>query len=474
MLSLLIEVNEKYHQETNCDLLEEEILIDLCYVIVENLQNVQELPKQAQNVNVLGFGKEKYEEEEEGNVEEYCSFNRTGTNYEMQHWYYCYTCKLVANRGTCSVCARKCHKGHEIVYSRRGNFFCDCGANQGSNSCKSMPKGMKRKIINPSKLLNREENESAYSDMPSMELRELLGRDSYFTGDQRSRISDIQMPTLLFSPPMGQSMLNFEEYSPEIPDFSISSPVIDLPSEENHSNSEDKKDLDELDEDDEESMIEMELEDSGSELDPSSKSSVEVNKPKIKTINNKRQFLEGNCYFSILELVKRTLIRFNDVSEPYSSFFSKKTIETSRNLSKHLCTFKAFSGLKSSYSEHKELKEISSRYPGSRNSLALCSNLNLILMAEGNKLLSVDSSLFSTTNTEAERSNIQYLCKHVFSFQIMSIIMNPNNSSLVAVTGISQVSCVVLCSKQHRGYIEKKITINITGSETKDIIVKVK
>ena len=52
--------------------------------------------------------------------------------------------------------------------------------------------------------------------------------------------------------------------------------------------------------------------------------------------------------------------------------------------------------------------------------------------------------------------------------------MNPNNSSLVAVTGISQVSCVVLCSKQHRGYIEKKITINITGSETKDIIVKVK
>lgn len=475
MLSSLIETNEKHFMEKNCDLLPEEVLVDICYVIVENLQNYQESPKQPQNVNIAGFGKEKYEDEDK-TTEEFCSYNQTGTNYEMQHWYYCYTCKLVANRGTCSVCARKCHKGHEVVYSRRGNFFCDCGANQGANTCKSMPKGIKRKILS-TRIMNREEIDSAYSDIPPVELREILGRDNYFVGESRTRLSEMQMPTLMFSPSMGQSMINFEEYSPDLPEFSISSPVIDLPSEDNHTDSEDKKDFEDLEDDDddkEDSMIEMDIEESESELGPSSKSSVEIKKPKARPAPHKRQYLEGNSFFSIIELVKRTLARFADLREPYGNFFSRKPLESSRNLSKHLCTFKAFSGLKSSFNEHKELKDISSKYPGSRSSLAYCPDLNLILMAEGNKLLSVDSSLFHTTSSEVERSNIQYLCKHVFSFQIMSIILNPNNNRLIAVTGISSMSCVLLCSKQHRGYIEKKLTLTITGSETKDVIVKVK
>jgi E3 ubiquitin-protein ligase UBR4 len=30
--------------------------------------------------------------------------------------------------GCCSVCARVCHKDHEVSYSRHSRFFCDCGA----------------------------------------------------------------------------------------------------------------------------------------------------------------------------------------------------------------------------------------------------------------------------------------------------------------------------------------------------------
>ncbi|KAK7234637.1 histone-lysine N-methyltransferase [Aureococcus anophagefferens] len=45
-----------------------------------------------------------------------------------QHWYNCATCGLVGDKGCCSACARKCHAGHELSYSRKSSFFCDCGA----------------------------------------------------------------------------------------------------------------------------------------------------------------------------------------------------------------------------------------------------------------------------------------------------------------------------------------------------------
>lgn len=45
-----------------------------------------------------------------------------------QHWYHCHTCKMVDGVGVCTVCARVCHRGHDITYAKYGNFFCDCGA----------------------------------------------------------------------------------------------------------------------------------------------------------------------------------------------------------------------------------------------------------------------------------------------------------------------------------------------------------
>lgn len=57
-----------------------------------------------------------------------CTFTSSGNNFMEQHWYFCYTCDLTVSKGCCSICARVCHRGHKVVYSRLSRFFCDCGA----------------------------------------------------------------------------------------------------------------------------------------------------------------------------------------------------------------------------------------------------------------------------------------------------------------------------------------------------------
>jgi E3 ubiquitin-protein ligase UBR4 len=53
--------------------------------------------------------------------------------------YHCHTCKMVDGVGVCSVCARVCHKAHDVSYAKYGNFFCDCGAKE-DNSCSALAK----------------------------------------------------------------------------------------------------------------------------------------------------------------------------------------------------------------------------------------------------------------------------------------------------------------------------------------------
>ena len=61
-----------------------------------------------------------------------CTFITSGESFQEQHWYFCYDCNLVASRGCCSNCAKVCHNGHRVVYSRKSRFFCDCGADGAS------------------------------------------------------------------------------------------------------------------------------------------------------------------------------------------------------------------------------------------------------------------------------------------------------------------------------------------------------
>lgn len=73
------------------------------------------------------------DEEDDNNSEralasKVCTFTSSGSNFMEQHWYFCYTCDLTVSKGCCSVCAKVCHRGHRVVYSRSSRFFCDCGA----------------------------------------------------------------------------------------------------------------------------------------------------------------------------------------------------------------------------------------------------------------------------------------------------------------------------------------------------------
>ncbi|KAL6863816.1 hypothetical protein ACP4OV_016719 [Aristida adscensionis] len=73
------------------------------------------------------------DEDEDGNSDrslasKVCTFTSSGSNFMEQHWYFCYTCDLTVSKGCCSVCAKVCHRGHRVVYSRSSRFFCDCGA----------------------------------------------------------------------------------------------------------------------------------------------------------------------------------------------------------------------------------------------------------------------------------------------------------------------------------------------------------
>ncbi|TMX03791.1 hypothetical protein EJD97_014195 [Solanum chilense] len=84
------------------------------------------------------------DDEEDNNSEralasKVCTFTSSGSNFMEQHWYFCYTCDLTVSKGCCSVCAKVCHRGHRVVYSRSSRFFCDCGAGGvRGNSCQCL------------------------------------------------------------------------------------------------------------------------------------------------------------------------------------------------------------------------------------------------------------------------------------------------------------------------------------------------
>lgn len=73
------------------------------------------------------------ESENKNKKYEQCTYVSTGVDFSEQHWYNCYTCGLIWDKGCCSICAQICHKGHDVGYSRKSSFFCDCGAESSSN-----------------------------------------------------------------------------------------------------------------------------------------------------------------------------------------------------------------------------------------------------------------------------------------------------------------------------------------------------
>lgn len=46
---------------------------------------------------------------------------------------------MIDRIGMCTICAKVCHKGHDVSYAKYGSFFCDCGAKE-DGSCKALTK----------------------------------------------------------------------------------------------------------------------------------------------------------------------------------------------------------------------------------------------------------------------------------------------------------------------------------------------
>ncbi|XP_022084216.1 E3 ubiquitin-protein ligase UBR4-like isoform X1 [Acanthaster planci] len=68
-----------------------------------------------------------------------CTYTITQRDFMSQHWYHCHTCKMIDGVGICTVCARVCHRGHEVAYAKYGSFFCDCG-DKDDGSCQALVK----------------------------------------------------------------------------------------------------------------------------------------------------------------------------------------------------------------------------------------------------------------------------------------------------------------------------------------------
>ena len=70
-----------------------------------------------------------------------CTYTKTAETFSEQHWYHCWTCGLAFQEGVCAVCAKVCHRGHDLTYSRFSKFFCDCGAGK-AHLCRALvPRG---------------------------------------------------------------------------------------------------------------------------------------------------------------------------------------------------------------------------------------------------------------------------------------------------------------------------------------------
>jgi len=69
----------------------------------------------------------------ESRVKQLCTCAKYGTEFVVQKWWECRTCNLINNSGCCTICAERCHRGHDVSFSRMLRAFCDCG----EKGCKS-------------------------------------------------------------------------------------------------------------------------------------------------------------------------------------------------------------------------------------------------------------------------------------------------------------------------------------------------
>lgn len=93
----------------------------------------------AEDEGIAGVPGEDSDDEGSNLDNRLCTYAQTQKEFTNQHWYHCHTCRMVDSVGVCAICAKVCHAGHDVTYSKHGSFFCDCGAKE-DNSCIALVK----------------------------------------------------------------------------------------------------------------------------------------------------------------------------------------------------------------------------------------------------------------------------------------------------------------------------------------------
>ena len=111
------------------------------------VDNTAEIVKEA----IEGYGMTEFKRNEQpAPKNQYCTATRAKKRLEKQPLYNCYTCGMADSKVCCSVCAKACHKGHNIVYVGSAVGTCEC-RNEGN--CRAQPKKL---------VLSREEARREY------------------------------------------------------------------------------------------------------------------------------------------------------------------------------------------------------------------------------------------------------------------------------------------------------------------------
>lgn len=383
----------------------------------------------AASLQIKGYACKDYSESDQ-ETEEACTYRQTGREYQLQHWYYCYTCDLTGSRGCCSICVRRCHSGHQVVYSRKANFFCDCGH---SNSCRSMPKTRSRLWSNnPRRRIERYRDIVNSSFLPDLILVDL---ERGYNTHREPRADDV--PEF----EEGQTSPYFVEEEKEIVE----------------------EDKDFYIEDDKE---ESEEEESSSSSEVSSAPSQQLvvgsqpSQPLTLGLRDLKPVLTRLC--------QRRLPHDFQPPPKVDLWTTRKHIDTSRILTKPRCSFKPFANVfKSNQAEEQVLKDSCLNYPVLKQKIAAVASLDLILVAEASKLLALDATLLKSTGFDLDRNQLVVLARHSIHFIITSITVNPHNPKVVAVAGLNQCVVLQLHDGKLRGYAKTKLTLELQFEPTK-------
>ncbi|XP_036368081.1 E3 ubiquitin-protein ligase UBR4 isoform X5 [Octopus sinensis] len=134
-------------------------------------------------------------QDEESLNNKLCTFTITQKEFMNQHWYHCHTCKMEDGVGVCTICAKVCHKDHDLSYAKFGSFFCDCGAKEDS-SCLALVKRTPQSGLDISGANSSPSPFSGETTLPSSLRRKLSSpapadrTDGFKTTDQSVKLSE--------------------------------------------------------------------------------------------------------------------------------------------------------------------------------------------------------------------------------------------------------------------------------------------